>query len=146
MQLNAETEFASHARASRPQKHGNSLPKHKVSGGINTALLALYPSPIARKTLLELFEHRASFAAIEQWRFGWKNPPAWAAELLAAKLARRIAELNAAIAGIPKRGPGPGERGAAHWRRWRAKQAEEREAKKKAAELAALHDPKREID
>jgi hypothetical protein len=136
MPLNAESEFASRTRTSRPRKHNDSFPKHKVSGGINAALLALYPSPIARKTLLELFEHRASFAAIEQWRFGWKTPPAWAAELLAAKLARRIAELNAAIASIPKRGPGPGERGAAHWRRWNARQTEEREKKRASNSLA----------
>jgi hypothetical protein len=145
MAAEPQTKFARAARESRPRKHGDSLPRRKLSAGINAALLALYPSPIARQTLLNLFENRATFASITAWRFGWVIPPPWATELVKKKLRSRIANLER-LTEMPSRGPGPGERGAAHWRHWRAKQAEEREAKKKAAELAALHDPKREID
>jgi hypothetical protein len=140
MAAEPQTEFASHERASRPRKHSDSLPRRKLSAGINAALLELYPSPIARQTLLDLFENRATFASITAWRFGWVIPPAWAAELLKNKLRARIANLER-LTEMPSRGPGPGKRGAAHWRAWRARQAEERE-KKRAAEAALAPIPR----
>jgi hypothetical protein len=132
-----ESEFSADASEHGSQKHCKTVRRAKVSAGINTAICYLHTPPISRATLLELFDNRASFAAITAWRFGWRNPPLWAARLLATKMQKRISEMQAAP--IPIRGAGPGERGAKTLAVWRERQAAEREAKRKAAELAALH-------
>jgi hypothetical protein len=135
MQLNAESEFASHERASRPRKHSDSLPRRKKTEGIDPALRQLYQVPIPRQTLLELFEHRAPYGAINAWRFGWRDAPDWALEIVKRKLCARIAELERAAVALKPRKKPHGWRGKQNLSEWRVRQAEERE-KKRAAEAA----------
>jgi hypothetical protein len=100
----------------------------------------LRAAPITRQQLLDLFDNRASFACVRAWRYGWGAAPEWAVELIRSKLRAQAAELEKIAAAIVER-KNQTEKRQAHWRAWRARQAEEREAKKKAAELAAMHNP-----
>jgi hypothetical protein len=128
-------------RANGVRKHGESLPRHKVSGGIDALIRQLLNTPKGRapnaESMIELFNGRASFAAIVQWRFGWKTPPAWAGDLLRSRIAARRLELDRFDASIPRRGAGSGERGKRHLAAWRERKARERDEKEKAANEAA---------
>ena len=82
----------------------------------------LLPPPIAGRDLVELFDRRATFAAIKSWRFGQCAPPQWAIEILDRKLAARIAAIEARRQALPHcAGPGSGwnknaTRGLGEWR------------------------------
>jgi len=125
---------------SAPQEHVKPLRRHKVSNGLDAAIQELLPAPIPRQSLIDLFEDRASFTAITAWRFGWRAPPQWAADLLGSKIQAKINRLAKRRAAIPVQIGGPGERGARHLRIWREQKARERDAKEKAASEAALRD------
>jgi hypothetical protein len=140
MELNAESEFASRVRSSRPRKHSDSFPARTDIAPFWRLMVLLIPPPYTRDKLVDFFERRALIGAIRNWRYGHCTPPGWAFDIMRSHVHRRVAALNAAadsLKAMPSRGPGPGERGAAHWRRWNARQAEERE-KKRASELLAL--------
>ena len=49
-----------------------------------------YPGRNAR--LLELFRHRVSLSTIQAWRYGHKNPPQWACDILANHLRKSAYE------------------------------------------------------
>lgn len=136
MVLNAESEIGLAARESHPRKHGDSLPRRRITPGLNAAIKILRPSPITRQQLLDLFDNRASFACARAWRYGWGAAPEWATDLIRSKLRAKAAELEKIAAAIVER-KSETERRRAHWHRWRARQAEERE-KKRAAEAAQI--------
>lgn len=137
--LNDESRISRVARENGARNHDDSFKRKKVNGGIDALIRQLINTPIgrapARESLLELFGNRASYAAITQWRFGWKSPPPWASDLLRSKITARQQELERAKATIPRRGPGPGERGTRNLAAWRERKAREKE---KAASEAAL--------
>jgi len=137
MKLNAESEFASRVRASCPRKHSDSLPaKHS-----ETIAALLKWAPLG--TLLAMFGDRITAGQVYDWRRGKSRPAPWIMAALADRLEQEAkAKLELAAKARSCAGPGKGwNKGAKTLAVWRAKQAEEREAKKKAAELAALHDP-----
>lgn len=128
-----DAEIGDQARASGARKHGESFPRNKVNGGIDALIRQLLNTPKGRspdpESAAALFNGRASPAAIVQWRFGWKTPPPWAADLLRSRIAARRQELDRFDASIPRRGASPGERGTRHLAAWRERKARERDEK-----------------
>lgn len=122
-------EIAHSSQVSGARKHGESLRRKPVSAGMDAVIRRLINTPqISRGTLLELFEHRASFAAITAWRFGWRGPPQWAVDLIGDKLATRAARDAAEFAKIrPTIGMG-WNKGAATLAAWREKKSRQKEA------------------
>ncbi len=122
------------------RKHSESFPRNKLTSGIDRAIkVACDPYPVTRQRLLDLFDNRAPFTSIRSWRYGWSRPPAWAAELLQAKINARLKELYRVLATIEGRLSGPGERGTRHLAAWRERKAREKE--KAATEIAAAQTP-----
>jgi hypothetical protein len=120
-----ESEIAVAVQANGPPNHRVSFKRQKVSAGLDAAIRQLYTPPISRDTLLNLFNNRASFAAITAWRFGWRAPPDWAADLLKAKLRTRAAELLHHETTITARKGPHGWRGAETLAKWRERQSRE---------------------
>lgn len=120
-----ESEIAVAVQANGARNHRDSLPRAKVTAGLEIVILELCAPPITQQKLLDLFNNRASFAAIRAWRYGWRAPPLWASELLRAKIRARAAATLAKESMIPRRGPGPGERGIAELQKFRERQSRE---------------------
>jgi hypothetical protein len=137
MTLDRQSEFALAARDSRPLEHRDSLPGKTEASPFWRAMVLLIEPPYTRDKLVNFFDHRAQYAAIRNWRYGHRIPPDWASEMIRHELERRAAALKSVAHSLAKRGPGPAIRGTAQLHAWRAKQAEEREAKKKASEEAS---------
>jgi hypothetical protein len=131
-------------RENGDRKHRDSFKKKKLTAGIDHAIrVACDPHPVTQQRLLKLFDGRASLAIIKQWRYGWCRPPAWAADLLKAKLDVRLRQLYQVLAALEKQAAGGNKRGAAGAKAlaaWRERKARERDEKEKAArERAALN-------
>jgi hypothetical protein len=120
-------------QASGPQKHGKSLPKKFASPEMGAAIRRLIPGQITRESLLDLFDRRASYKAIEAWRYGWRAPPQWAVDLIRTKLATRAAIYLAAGAKLKPGNRGSGAAGTKALAAWRERKARERDEKEKAA-------------
>jgi hypothetical protein len=128
MELNAESEFASRVRASHPRKHRDSFAEKQFLTIMEA--LAWAPASIKPET-------------IRSWQRRLARPAPWVIDAMVDRI-RREAHERLALADQLQGCAGPGKgwnKGAKTLAVWRARQAEEREAKKKAAELAALHNP-----
>ena len=135
-------EFAGHVRGSGTREHRESLPRKLVTREMDAAIKRLIVGRITRGALLQLFDQRATFAAINAWRYGWRGAPQWAVDLIQGKLAAQAAADLAASASlrIGKGQSGGGAIGAKALRAWRERKARERDEKEKAAcEQAALN-------
>lgn len=130
-------EIGTQVRASNTRKHSESLPRNKLTVGIDHAIkVALDPYPVTQQRLLDIFKGRASFTSIRSWRYGWSRPPMWAVKMLQAKIEARRRELYRVLDMLEGRTGGPGERGSRHLAAWRERKAREKE---KATETAALN-------
>lgn len=134
---NVACEIGSESQASAPQNHHASLPKKRVTREMDDAIQRLIGKQPSRGALLDLFDNRATAAAIKAWRYGWRGSPQWAVELIRSKLA---AQARADLAAGAKLRPGAGmgwNKGAKTLAVWRERKARERDAKEKAANEAA---------
>ncbi len=122
------------ARASAPQKHGESLPAKSASPEMGAAIQRLIPGRITRDALLDLFDQRADYKTVQSWRYGWRGPPQWAVDLIQGKLAARAAAYLAAGAKLKPGNRGSGAAGTKALRAWRERKARERDEKEKAAQ------------
>lgn len=113
------------------RKHCESVARKKVTTGLDAAIQLLHPAPVDRQTLIDLFDGRASYAAIRAWRYGWRTAPTWAAGVLKWKLGMRAAQMLAA--NVPERSKSRGAAGTKALAAWRERKARERDEKEKAA-------------
>jgi hypothetical protein len=79
-----------HLQASTREQSARFDPTESVANEVANrpfyaAVADLLPSPIVRRDLCALFDFRASYGAIQGWRFGRRSPPQWAIDLLRAK-------------------------------------------------------------
>ncbi len=127
-------EIGDQERAGNTRKHAESSPRKQTSPEMGAAIQRLIPGRITRVMLLDLFDWRAEYKAIQSWRYGHHRAPQWAADLIKDKLAKRAAaDLIAAAAIKPPIGKG-WNKGAATLAAWRERKAREKE---KAANEAA---------
>ncbi len=121
------------AQESAPRKHRDLLLGAPVTLHMDVAIKRLINGRITRDALLDLFDQRASHAAIKAWRYGWRGAPQWAVDLIQGKLAAQAA---ADIAAGAKLKPSVGmdcNKGARALAAWRERKARERDEKEKAA-------------
>ena len=78
---------------------------------------------IPRAAAEALFDHRASYAAIKTWRFGWNRAPQWAVDLIRSKIEARRREGAALQAAIKPGNRGSGAAGTKALAAWRARKA-----------------------
>lgn len=76
---------------------------------LNAAAKALFPwseenYPGILRGMFELFGGRAARYTIRDWRRGRRKSPAWAKQMMADALEKRIAEMQAALDAIKKAG------------------------------------------
>lgn len=71
------------------------------------AIRLLYPNKPTRQELLSIFDGRASYEQITEWRYGRVMPPNWAREMLLAKVHQALPAkaIDKAIRELPQ-GPG----------------------------------------
>jgi hypothetical protein len=70
-----------------PQEHPKPLPAHNRSPTtFERAIKALAPSG-SRREIRALFGNRASWAAIQHWKAGRRDPPQWAIDCLRERVA-----------------------------------------------------------
>lgn len=123
--------------------HRDTLHSNRYAGAkeaIRAAIDYLVPAPAKPADLIAIFDGRANYGMIRNWKYGLAFPPPWAMDLLQRRLNERAAQplqKAKAIAGV--QGPGMGwNKGAKTLAVWRERKARERDAKEKAAEIAAL--------
>ncbi len=111
--------------------HRESLSGKRVTREMDTAIRRLIDKPITRAKVIELFEYRATFPAIQLWRYGHRGAPQWAVDLIRAKLSARAATDLAIGSNLRTRVSWNGTKVLSAWR-------EQQANKKRAAEAAAL--------
>lgn len=76
------------------------------------AVRLLFPGKPTRQQLLDLFDGRASYDVITEWRYGRVMPPDWARDMLLDKVHKALPTnaIDKAIRGLPQ---GPGLRAGA---------------------------------
>lgn len=130
-------EIGDESREHGAQKHRESFYVNSNKGHFRAVIDCLVPPPARAANLVALFDGRATYSAIQNWRSG-RNAPAWAIDLACQKLNKRLAVMYRSIELAPRHIEKTHRRGAAGARAlaaWRERKAREKE---KAAELAAL--------
>jgi hypothetical protein len=126
------------AQESGARQHGDSFWTNSNKGDFRAVIDCLLPPPARAADLVALFDNRATYAAIQNWRSG-RNAPAWAIELVCQKLDRRLKEAYQKLARAPQwlsKADRRGAAGAKALAAWRERKARERDEKEKAARAA----------
>ena len=105
---------------SATQKQVPNAPAKRLKVPFGAAIETILPAPASSAALLNLFDHRATVAAIQSWRFGIAIPPQWAIELVEQ---RSLARHQVTVAELKKISPRREHQGLTNLRRWRASQA-----------------------
>lgn len=77
-----------------PRQYPAPVPQEPLTNPAGAAIEYLLPPPIGRQEAIDLFDGRASFAAINAWRHAHANMPQWAKHILASKIDARRDPLN----------------------------------------------------
>lgn len=114
--------------ASATQKYLEKSPIRHSRNPISGAIALLLRAPIAKADLVALFDSRATYAAIQSWRYGQCEAPQWAIDILDRKIELATAPHQEARKRL-RAGPGKGwNKGAAIGiGQWRIKRAEQKE-------------------
>lgn len=102
------------ARAHAPRKHLAHVPwrivpqsRSTANGATNQVARALFPwdvYPGIERGMHEIVGKRVKIDTLRKWRNGRKRSPAWAKQMMADALEKRIAEMQAALDAIKKAG------------------------------------------
>ena len=124
-----------HEQAGDTQKHADSLPAKSVTREMDTAIRYLLPryERIPRTAAMALFDGRATYAAITAWRFGWRQAPQWAVDLIRSKIAAHQQTGERIKHAVKPGNRGSGAAGTKALAAWRERKARERDEKEKAA-------------
>jgi hypothetical protein len=114
-----------------PRNHRAWPKRVKVTQGFNAVVHKLCTPHITRQKLLSLFDNRASFASIRAWRYGWRAPPRWAADMLKTKIRAHAQETLQYESTIVARKGSHGWRGPENLAVWRERKARERDERSK---------------
>jgi hypothetical protein len=129
--------------AADTQEHRELFWINSNKGDFRFVIDCLAPPPARAADLVALFDGRAKYGAIQNWRAGHKAP-AWAIELACAKLNARLNIAYEAIQRAPQwigradRRGAAGAKALAAWRERKARERNEQMEKEKAAQEAAL--------
>lgn len=103
-----ESKLAAANQSAALPEYPEQLPRLEAKAQFRLGIESLLPPPIAPKKLVALFENRATYGAIQGWRFGRRGPPQWATELLDRKLGALAARLTSIRPGV-RSAAGPGK-------------------------------------
>ncbi len=140
-----QAKFDTSPRARAARKHRESFWINSGKGDFRAVIDYLVPPPASPASLVALFDSRATYGAIQHWRYRG-SAPAWAIDLACEKLHARLNTAYQILARAPQWVGAPERRGAAGAKAlaaWRERKAREKE--KAAHEAALQHETKNSV-